>query len=61
LKRIGELYEVERQVARHDNEARLRIRQSKSLPQLGEIKKWLDKQTDNILPRARWGRRRVIR
>jgi transposase len=55
LKLIGKLYEVERQVARLDNEARLRIRQSKSLPQLGEIKKWLDKQIDNILPKSPLG------
>ena len=56
LKLIGKLYEVERQVARLDNEARLRIRQAKSLPQLSEIKRWLDKQADKILPKSPLGR-----
>jgi transposase len=55
LKMIGKLYEVERQVAPLDTEARLRIRQAKSLPQLSEIKAWLDKQVDKVLPKSPLG------
>ena len=49
---IGKLYAVEREAKAYEDDARLALRQSKSLPVLDEIKTWLDTESRIVLPRS---------
>jgi transposase len=49
---IGELYAVEREAKEADDEARLALRQERSLPVLARIKTWLDAEQEAVLPRS---------
>jgi transposase len=49
---IGKLYTVEREAKEYDDDARLALRREKSIPILDEIKSWLDRESQIVLPRS---------
>ena len=52
LAMIGELFVVEREANDLDGDARLALRQSRSVPVLAKIKAWLDAEQQLVLPRS---------
>ncbi len=52
---IGKLYAVEREAKELNDEARVALRQTKSIPVLEEIKTWLDTESEIVLPRSPMG------
>jgi len=52
LAMIGKLFAVEREAKEFDDNARLALRRSKSLPILDEIKTWLDRESEIVIPRS---------
>ncbi len=52
LSLIGALYAIEREAKDADNDARLALRQARSVPLLAEIQAWLDRQQHDVLPRS---------
>jgi len=55
LSLIGELYAIEREAKDADDDARLALRQQRSVPQLERIKTWLDAEGEVVLPRSPMG------
>jgi transposase len=53
---IGQLYRIEREIKTASAEERLRVRQSRSAPIVRELKTWLDKMADVVLPQSALGR-----
>jgi transposase len=49
---IAELYAVEREAKEVDDDARLALRQQRSVPVLARIKEWLDAEGEVVLPRS---------
>jgi transposase len=49
---IGQLYRIEREIKTAAAEERLRVRQSESAPIVTELKAWLDKMADAVLPQS---------
>jgi transposase len=52
LSLIGKLYKIEREAKALDDDARLSLRRTKSVPLLEEIKTWLDTESQIVLPRS---------
>jgi transposase len=52
LSLIGALYAIEREAKEADDDARLALRQERSVPLLAEIKAWLDREQHEVLPRG---------
>lgn len=52
LRLIGRLYTIERELKEADNAARLAARQERSVPLLAQIKAWLDREGEVVLPRS---------
>ncbi|MEM8864486.1 MAG: IS66 family transposase [Planctomycetota bacterium] len=52
LSLIAELYAVEREAKDADDDARLAVRQSRSVPVLDRIKAWLEAEHQVVLPRS---------
>ena len=53
---IGQLYRIEREIKTASAEERLRVRQSQSAPIVRELKAWLDKMADAVLPQSALGK-----
>jgi transposase len=53
---IGRLYRIEREIKTAAAEERLRVRQSQSAPIVTELKAWLDKMADAVLPQSALGK-----
>jgi len=53
---IGQLYRIEREIKAASPEERLRVRQSQSAPVVRELKAWLDKMADAVLPQSALGK-----
>jgi transposase len=53
---IGQLYRIEREIKTAAAEERLRVRQSESAPIVTELKAWLDKMADAVLPQSALGK-----
>jgi transposase len=49
---IGELYALEREAKEADDDARLALRQKRSVPVLARIRGWLDAEGEVVLPRS---------
>lgn len=49
---IAELYAIEREAKDADNATRLQLRHQRSVPVLGQIKAWLDRAGESVLPRS---------
>jgi hypothetical protein len=49
---IGELYALEREAKEADDDARLALRQKRSVPVLARIRGWLDAEREVVLPRS---------
>ncbi len=57
LNMFGELYKIERQASEQglDGEARYTLRQQEAVPRLAEIKAWLEKNKDQVVPKSAMG------
>src|SRR5690606_2328386 len=49
---VSELYAIEREAKDADDDARLALRQERSVPVLARIKTWLDAEGEIVLPRS---------
>jgi transposase len=53
---IGQLYRIEREIKTAAADERLRVRQSESAPIVTELRAWLDKMADAVLPQSTLGK-----
>jgi transposase len=53
---IGRLYGIERDIKTESAEERLRVRRARSAPVLAELKAWLDRMVDLVLPQSALGK-----
>jgi len=52
---IGKLYGIEQGLRGSDRETRYRVRQRDSMPALNQLRLWLDKTLDTVLPKGKLG------
>lgn len=52
---VGELYQIEREAKEADDDARRAVRQQRSVPVLAEIRAWLDREGEIVIPRSPMG------